>query len=888
VPPPLPPRRPSFAASNTPGGSAPGGTYSYSTGISYSPRLNTPHQPDYAIPAHDIVRQTRFANNQQAESECYLYPRSYRDSVDPRDLQEKAEKEWSPPLQPSQSATIATRGEHFAQPVAARRMAPPSLSLDPVMDSRAGTEGVGMPTVYRTGEISQTHDSRTQSTQSIVTMPPPPQLPPQSTNQQPYQPQQLHAIHSQPPPVSRELRKRKLLLIYIHGFLGSTTSFNEFPKHLHTLLTCLLSTSCPQYTVHTKIYPRFKTRHAIADAAEMFSQWLSEFEDEDEVPGRKALRYASQGPPQEETDVILLGHSMGGLLAGEIVLLPRLHPVDNDPRKYRHRILGLVGFDAPFLGMHPGVVTSGISSLFRASPKQDKRKETTSLSPTTYEEGPSAEDLFLRKKPEHFDTGLAPRSDSGNRGIRNFLTKYSGNIPGATVQYVMSHMEFAACLADPMGLSTRYRRLRGLEDGKEISALGGNGLVGGYRVRFVNYYTVCYGRDKEKEKERREEATAALAKTNTETSQHKEVNVSQLVGPMSSSQHKRVLSNASVNTVTSVVTNDEKQLDINGVSPPATPAEGSPRSSTSTPPLLPPLHSVPVVPRNKGDQIPPRPQSPPQPEASQAPQAILNLRSQRYSLPPIPPPPVPPPLHEDLSHITDQRLQKLHMKENKRLWKEHWRREKAHSKLIKEREKVLLKLEGKVTQSPKPTSGKEKGSCEGEKSGKLKKERVKVERREKKFCLIPKEAKGGNAMGEEEAGVSESRDETWVKVPMGNVDEVGAHCGLFMAGAEIFEPPRAMIPREVGVVGGTSGGLVDLDAGGGRQSMDVPQALPMDDDDRRELEAKRRQYERLVGDLAERIEGWVKEHVGGLQAMEIAGQGLNQGREWSADQKWSG
>lgn len=62
----------------------------------------------------------------------------------------------------------------------------------------------------------------------------------------------------------------------------------------------------------------------------------------------------------------------------------------------------------------------------------------------------------------------------------------------------------------------------------------------------------------------------------------------------------------------------------------------------------------------------------------------------------------------------------------------------------------------------------------------------------------------------------------------------------------------------------------------------------MDDDDRRELEAKRRQYERLVGDLAERIQGWVKEHVGGLQAMEIAGQGLNQGREWSADQKWSG
>ncbi|KAF8429578.1 hypothetical protein EV426DRAFT_527279 [Tirmania nivea] len=551
-------------------------------------------------------------------------------------------------------------------------------------------------------------------------MPPPSQFLPQSTNQQQqYHSQQFLAASFGP-------KKRRLLLIYIHGFLGSATSFNEFPKHLHTLLTCLLSTSCPQYTVHTKIYPRFKTRHPIGEAAEMFSQWLSEFEDED-----------------EETDVILLGHSMGGLLAGEVVLLPRLHPAGNDPRRYRHRILGLVGFDTPFLGMHPGVVTSGISSLFRPSPKPDKRKETTPMSPTTYEE----EDLVIRKKPEHFDTGLPSRSDSGNRGIRNFLTKYSANIPGATVQYVMSHMEFAACLADPMGLSTRYRRLRGLEDGKDLLAAGGNGGIGGYRVRFVNYYTVCYGRDKEKEKEKeREEMAVAFA------------------------------------------------------------------NSTSTPPPLPPPHIIPVVPRTQGDQKPSLSQSPLQPEAPQDPLSILNARSQRYSLPEIPPPP------------------KLKQKEKKE------RKERR-------------------------------------------------ERRERKFCLIPKEAKGGDRVGEEVGGDGEARDETWVKVPMGDVDEVGAHCGLFMAGAEIFETQRVMKSQEMRAVGDNSGGLVGVDTGNGRQSMDGPQALVMDDDERRELETKRRQYERLVGDLAERIEGWVKEHVGGLQAMEVAGQALKEGKNRSADQK---
>lgn len=871
--------------------SSQGGTYNYASGISYppsSPRSDTyssPHQSDYSIPTS--ARQVQFANNQQAESECYLYPGSYRDPVDPRGLQEKAEKEGPPALPPRAPAAIATRGEHFAQPVAARRMPPPLSRLDPVMGTGTGTEGEDMgPAVYRTGEISQTHDPRTLSTQSIVTMPPPPQFRPQS--------QQLHLIHPQSSVASLGPRKRKLLLIYIHGFLGSTTSFNQFPKHLHTLLACLLSTSCPQYTVHTKIYPRFKTRHPIGEAAEMLSEWLSEFEDEDEVPGRKALRYAGQEPPQEETDVILLGHSMGGLLAGEVVLLPRLHPTDNDPRRYRHRILGLVGFDTPYLGMHPGVVASGISSLFRPSPKPDKRKETTSMSPTVYEEGPSAEDLVLRKKPEHFDTGLAPKSDSGNRGIRNFLTKHSGNIPGATMQYVMSHMEFAACLADPMGLSTRYRRLRGLEDGKELSAPGGNAGIGGYRVRFVNYYTVCYGRDKEKEKEKeqekeREEVAMAWAKINTDTSQNKGMNAPQLANSISSSQHKRGMSAASVNTadtvasIASYATADEKHLDINGISPPSTPGEGTPRSSTSTPPPLPPPHIIPVVPRNQEDQMPPLPQSPRQPEVPQDPLAMLNARSERYSLPPIPPPPVPPPLHEDLSHITDQKLQKLHMKENKQLWKEHWRREKVHSKLIKEREKVLLKLDGKVAECPKPTPSKDVRGCEKAEKLKKEKEKLKKERKERKFCLVPKEAKGGEGLREEVGGDGEARDETWVKVPMGNVDEVGAHCGLFMAGAEIFEAPRAKKPQEMGPVWGSSDVFVGMDTVNGGQSMDRPQALPMDGDERRELEAKRRQYERLVGDLAERIEGWVKEHVGALQAMEVAGQGLG-----SVDKKWLG
>src|SRR4051794_11855525 len=68
-----------------------------------------------------------------------------------------------------------------------------------------------------------------------------------------------------------------------------------------------------------------------------------------------------------DTDVVLLGHGMGGILAAEVALLPPRSPATGQP--FRHRILGTIGFDTPYLGMHPGVIVSGIGSLFRPAPE---------------------------------------------------------------------------------------------------------------------------------------------------------------------------------------------------------------------------------------------------------------------------------------------------------------------------------------------------------------------------------------------------------------------------------------------------------------------------------------------------------------------------------------
>lgn len=93
--------------------------------------------------------------------------------------------------------------------------------------------------------------------------------------------------------------KRRLLVVYIHGFIGSEDSFHSFPSHIHMRLKVKVART---HVVHSKIYPRYKTYKAFHLARDNLSQWLSAHESPD-------------------TDMILVGHSMGGLLASEVVLM---------------------------------------------------------------------------------------------------------------------------------------------------------------------------------------------------------------------------------------------------------------------------------------------------------------------------------------------------------------------------------------------------------------------------------------------------------------------------------------------------------------------------------------------------------------------------------------
>ncbi|KZT38422.1 hypothetical protein SISSUDRAFT_1046968 [Sistotremastrum suecicum HHB10207 ss-3] len=137
---------------------------------------------------------------------------------------------------------------------------------------------------------------------------------------------------------------RTLHLIYIHGFQGDQTSFQAFPTDLHSYLEDKLGLGVE---LKSSLYPTYKSRRPIREATSNFLTWLS---------------------TQPTGDVILFGHSMGGLLAAEAAVAHAHHK----PKRERQQIVAVVALDAPLLGMHPHVVISGIASLFPK--KKDKNK----------------------------------------------------------------------------------------------------------------------------------------------------------------------------------------------------------------------------------------------------------------------------------------------------------------------------------------------------------------------------------------------------------------------------------------------------------------------------------------------------------------------------------
>lgn len=189
----------------------------------------------------------------------------------------------------------------------------------------------------------------------------------------------------------------------------------------------------------------------------------------------------------DDLDVILLGHSIGGILAADVALLQQ-------GTKPKHRILGLISFDTPFLGLHPRIIPDGIKSLFsKDTPEEKLLEEQESLGlepayrPSREPKKPSPNYNRPWRNDKRFqDRGLVD-------GLKHFVQKkvQEDHIAKSVFDRILSPAKFANCVNNYSELRQRYQRLKEL-DNDELSP---------DRVRFINYYTSSSGRQKTKSPE---------------------------------------------------------------------------------------------------------------------------------------------------------------------------------------------------------------------------------------------------------------------------------------------------------------------------------------------------------------------------------------------------
>ncbi|KAF3040729.1 hypothetical protein E8E12_008080 [Didymella heteroderae] len=412
-----------------------------------------------------------------------------------------------------------------------------------------------------------------------------------------------------PDPSLENTGRRRILLVYVHGFMGNETSFRSFPAHVHNLVTVTLADT---HVVHTKIYPRYRARYSLEQARDQFSVWLAPHED-------------------QWTDVILLGHSMGGLLAADVALL------------FRHRIIGIINFDVPFVGMHPGIIKAGLGSIFTKVPPPEDQILT---SPATASK-PSRMSTIFNPKPADPNYNPSFANDvhlpvrKGWDNALHWFNKHSNNIKEAGKGLVKSHFEFGSAMADYKELKDRYARVRALEEDDETKRRMGNPDVRfPPRIRFVNYYTASTGRPKKPKSPK----SPSPSRTGSTSLQHQDSAASGLA--------------------------TQPQHDLNKLT-----------SKSDSPPRL----SIDVKEHRGSDVVS---STPPDILSATSPQkSFPDQASDRPTLPEIPPIPQEPPF-VDTAQIADKTQRRAAEREYDEALEAYQKAVKARNKIINEREDI--------------------------------------------------------------------------------------------------------------------------------------------------------------------------------------------------------
>lgn len=471
---------------------------------------------------------------------------------------------------------------------------------------------------------------------------------------------------------------------------------------------------------------------------------------------------------------------MGGILNSEVVLIPSY--ALGITNRYKHNILGTVNFDTPFLGMHYGVVGSGLGSLFRKSPERSRSpspartpsRDRTSVQGQDSLVNVSADDVHGLSEvqsdastqlptPQASSSSLTPgltvQSSSslsvpsndpnfdpifpndtvitkraGWANAWHFVNKHSDDLMNAAVSYMTSHMEFGGAMADYRKLKNRYEKVRALENG-----------VAGTRVRFVNYWTASTGRTKFKNdgREMRGSKEADLPSMDRAVKslslRHGDIGVSPRIsvdGPPELEQRGRIPLRSSDQSLSDSIDKDPS-VDVSA-------RRKTGNASTSEEDLMP--SNTPLYEHNPYS-------SAKRSSSSLADEPEYNCDTTQASEYRLLDPDILDPNRLASTPLKSSafRLESLASDANQ---------SDPESRSNTIAQEVLDEHSQPSSTPPAPRLSERKGDPDEGSS--------KPTRKERKFCNLPSKIHG-------------ERDPCWVKVFMPNADEVGAHCGLFSA-----------------------------------------------------------------------------------------------------------
>ncbi|KAL1838144.1 hypothetical protein VTJ49DRAFT_2995 [Mycothermus thermophilus] len=315
--------------------------------------------------------------------------------------------------------------------------------------------------------------------------------------------------------------KNTLLLCFIHGFKGDESTFGKnfaFVEHLRRHVADAL----PKVTVRAVVYPTYETRGDLGECVTRFIDWLI-----NKVVDLEVAAGTPSPTVNPSVRVVLVGHSMGGIVAAETAIRiawerPIHEPADDDEDSAEKDsrsaatktpppnslmfpyIQGVLAFDTPYLGISPGVVAhnaeshymtassalaqiSSLTSLWAGA----KAVQTNPAPPKPKVAGelpPAQESKDTTGQGAGKDTPKPAGGGGGGWGKWSTIAMAAGAVgavaAGGAAAYlhkekisqglgwVTSHLEFVGCLARKEELRRRVARMVQLN--KELDVGFGN------------------------------------------------------------------------------------------------------------------------------------------------------------------------------------------------------------------------------------------------------------------------------------------------------------------------------------------------------------------------------------------------------------------------------